>query len=305
MRELSVRSLLISHLAMFIVFCLLVVIGHGASLTVLHVLTGAELSDLHQRLKSDELFQDIESASALSLSAVAAGWLAARTSNTRPLVHGALSCAVFFLLFFCDTVYRLFHFPGIDLFRHRPLMNVSELALPLFGMLGASILLLGRRMPGRERSSHESMGSTPDDLLGDLAPIAWKWLVRLIWVGSVATFETLELLRYWSGKTYRPFFALFAAAIFALLIWQVACEFRDILQRRQVLAERAASGQRPSPLYIAANGLVVILIGLVLFLGHIHRDHAEISSLPWIIVALIIVTLLLVRRTLKWPDPYA
>ena len=305
MRELSVRSLLISHLAMLILFCLFLMIGHGASLTVLHVFTGAELSDLDQRLKSDELFHDIESASALSLSAIAAGWLAARTSNARPLIHGALSCAAFFLLFLCDIVYGLFHFPGIDVLRHRPLMNVSELALPLFGMLGASILLLARRMPGRGAGSRESVGSTPDDLLGDLAPIAWKWLVRLIWVGSVATFETLELLRYWSGKTYRPFFALFAAAIFALLIWQVACGFRDIRQRRQVLAERAASGQRPSPLYIAANGLVVILIGLVLFLGHIHRDHAEISSLPWIIVALILVALLLVRRTLKWPDPYA
>jgi hypothetical protein len=184
-------------------------------------------------------------------------------------------------------------------------MNVSELALPLFGMLGASILLLGRQMPSRESGSLESVSSKPDHLLGDLAPIAWKWLVRLIWLGSVATFETLELLRYWSGETYRPFFALFAAAIVALLIWQVACGFRDILQRRQVLAERAASGQRPSPLYIAANGLVVILIGLVLFLGHIHRDHPEIASLPWIVVALILVTLLLVRRTLKWRVPYA
>jgi hypothetical protein len=305
MRELSVRSLLISHLAMCVLFCLFVIIGHGASLTVLHVFTGAELSDLHQRLKSDELFRDIESASALSLSAVAAGWLAARTSNTRPLIHGALSCAAFFLLFLCGTVYGLFRFSGIDVLWHRPLMKVAELALPLFGMLGAAILRLRRRMPGRETRPHESVNSKPDNLLGDLDPIAWKWLVRLIWVGSVATFETLELLRYWSGKTYRPFFAVFAAAIVALLIWQVACGFRDILQRRQVLTERAASGQRPSPLYIAAKGLVVILIGLVLFLGHIHRDHAEISSLPWIIVALIIVTLLLVRQTLKWRAPYA
>jgi hypothetical protein len=305
MRELSVRSLLISHLAMFVLFCLFLMIGHGASLTVLHVFTGAELSDLHQRLKSDELFQDIESASALSLSAVAAGWLAARTSSTRPLIHGALSCAAFFLLFLCDTVYGLFHFPGIDVLRHRPLMNVSELALPLFGTLGASILLLARRMPGRETGPHESVGSKPDDLLEDLAPIAWKWLVRLIWLGSVATFETLELLRYWSGNTYRPFFALFAAAIFASLIWLLACAFRDKRQWREMRAERAASGQLQSPLYIAANGLVVILIGLVLFLGHLHRDHAEIPSLLWVVVALIMVALLLLRRALKWRYPYA
>jgi hypothetical protein len=114
MRELSVRSLLISHLAMFIVFCSLVLIGYSASLTVLHVFSGSELSDLHQRLKSDKLFEDIESATALSLSAVVAGWLAARASNARPLVHGALSCAAFFVFFLCDTMYRLFHFPGID-----------------------------------------------------------------------------------------------------------------------------------------------------------------------------------------------
>jgi hypothetical protein len=305
MRELSFRSLLISHLAMFIVFCLFLIIGHSASLTVLHVFAGSELSDLHQRLKLDELFQDIESASALSLSAVAAGWLAARTSATRPLIHGALSCAAFFLLFLCGAVYDIIHLPVIDLFRHRPILETSELALPLFGLVGASILLLSRRMPSREKSSNESLGSIPDDPIGDFGPIAWKWLVRLIWLGSAATFETLEILRYRSGETYRPFFAVFAAAIVALLIWQVACGFRDIRQQRQVLAERAASGQRPSPLYIAANGLVVILIGLVLFLGHIHRDHPEISSLPWIIVALIIVTLLLVRRTSKWRAPYA
>jgi hypothetical protein len=301
MRDLSVRSLLISHLAMFVVFCLLVMVGHGAILALLHFFTGTELSDLHQRLKSDELFQDIESASALSLSAVVAGWLAARSSSTRPLAHGALSCAAFFLLFLCDAVYGLFHFSGIDLFWHRPVINVSELALPLLGMLGASILLLGRRIPGLEKGSDNSLVTTPDDIFGDLGPIAWKWLVRLIWLGSIATFETLEILRYRSGQTYRPFFGLFVAAIFASLIWLVACVFRG---RRERSAERAASGQLRSPLYIAANGLVVALIGLVLFLGHIHRDHAEIPSFLWIVVALTVVALFLLRRSLKWRYPY-
>jgi hypothetical protein len=301
LRELSLRSLLISHLAMFAAFCLFLMVGHGAILTMLHVISGSDLSDLHQRLKSDELFQDIESASTLSLSAVVAGWLAARTSNTRPLIHGALSCAAFFLLFLCGTAYDLFHLPGIDLFRHRPLMNVSELALPLFGVLGASILLLYRRMPRRESGSDESVAPMPDDLLGDLGPIAWKWLVRLIWLGSIATFEILEVLRYQSGQTYRPFFALFVAAIFASLTWLVAGLFRG---RRERSAERAASGQLRSPLYIAANVLVLVLIGLVLFLGRIHRDHGEMPSFLWIVVALIIVALLLLRRALKWRYPY-
>jgi hypothetical protein len=301
MRELSVRSLLISHLAMFIVLCLFVIIGYGASLTVLHVFSGSELSDLHQRLKSDELFQDIQSASALSLSAVAAGWLAARTSNTRPFIHGALSCAAFFLLFLCGTVYDLFHLPGIDLFRHRPLLRVSELALPLFGMIGASILLLSRRMPSRETSSNESLSSIPDDLLGDLGPIAWKWSVRLIWLGSIATFETLEVLRYWSGKTYRPFFALFAAAFCAFLIWLIVRGFRDRRERR---SERAASGQLQSPLHKATNGLVLVLFGLTFYIGYIDHQHAPIPSFLWVVAALNIVALLLLRRALKWRYPY-
>jgi len=301
MRELTIRSLLISHLAMLIVFCLFVIVGYGASLTVLHVVSGAELSELHQRLKSNELFQDIESASALSLSAVAAGWLAARTSNTKPLVHGALSCVAFFLLFLCDTVYGLFHLPGIDVFRHRPLMNVSELALPLFGIIGASILLLSRRIPSREKSSHKSLGSIPDDLLGDLGPIAWKWLVRLIWLGSIATFETLEVLRYWSGKTYRPFFAIFVAAFCAFLIWLVVRGFRD---RHERSSERAASGQLQSPLHKAANGLVLVLFGLTFYIGYIHRNHAQVPSTLWIVVALSIAALLLLRRALKWRYTY-
>jgi hypothetical protein len=304
MRELSVRSLLISHLAMFIVFCLFVITGYGASLTVLHVFSGADLSDLHQRLKSDELFQDIGSASALSLSAVTAGWLAARTSNTRPFIHGVLSCAAFFLLFFCGTVYDLFHLPGIDLFRHRPLQRVSELALPLFGIIGASILLLSRRMPSRDKISSESLGSIPDDLLRDLGPIAWKWLVRLIWLGSIATFEALEVLRYWSGKTYRPFFALFVAAICAFLIWLVACVFRDRRQWREARIERAASGQSQSPLHKAANGLVLVLFGLTFYIGYIDHQHAQIPSFLWVVVALNIVALLLLRRALKWRYPY-
>jgi hypothetical protein len=180
-------------------------------------------------------------------------------------------------------------------------MNASELALPLFGMIGASILLLSRRMPNREKSSNESPGSIPDDLLGDLGPIAWKWLVRLIWLGSIAAFETLELLRYWSGKTYRPFFALCVAAIFAFLIWLTASGFRDMRQRR----EARASGQLQSPLHKAANGLVLVLFGLTFFIVYINHQQAPIPSFLWIVVTLNIVSLLWLRRALKWRYPYA
>ena len=83
----------------------------------------------------------------------------------------------------------------------------------------------------------------------------------------------------------------------ALLFWRV----RSV---RDKAAERAASGQLRSPLYIAANGLVLVLLGLVFFIGHIHRDHGEIPLFLWITVALIVVALLLLRRALKWRYPY-
>jgi L-asparagine transporter-like permease len=159
-------------------------------------------------------------------------------------------------------------------------------------------------MLGQETPPDESPTRITDDGFGDLEPIAWKWLVRLIWIGSTATFETLEVLRYQSGQTYRPFFALFAAGILASVIWFMTWAFRDTRQRRQARAELAASGQLRSPLYIAANLLVVFLIGLILFIGHMHRDHAAISSSLWIVVALIIAALLLLRRALKSRYPH-
>jgi threonine/homoserine/homoserine lactone efflux protein len=129
-------------------------------------------------------------------------------------------------------------------------------------------------------------------------------LVRLIWLGSIATFEALEILRYWSGKTYRPFFALFVAAIFAFLIWFVACMFRDKRQWRKERVDRAASGQSQSSLHRAANGLVLVLFGLTFSIVYINHQHAPIPSFLWIVVALNIVALLLLRRALKWRDPY-
>jgi hypothetical protein len=303
MRELSVRSILISHLAMFVLFCLLIMIGYSAILTVLHVLSGAELSDLHQRLKSDKLFRDIEFTSGLSLSAAAAGWLAAKTSTTKPLVHGALSSAAFFLLFLCVTVYGIFQSHEFDLFWSRPLLTVSQLALPLFGTIGASILLLGRSIRSRKRSSNESPAPIADDLLGGLAPIAWKWFVWLIWLGSIATFETLEILRYRSGKAYRPFFALFVAAICAFLIWIVARAIRDRRQRKEA-RRQSPSGQLQSPLHWAANGLVLVLFSVMFYIVYINHNHAPIPSFLWIAVPLNIAALLLLRRALKWRYPY-
>jgi len=53
----------------------------------------------------------------------------------------------------------------------------------------------------------------------DIKPILWKWLVRLIWLGSIGFFQVVELHRYFIGQTYRPFFGLYAGALFALVVW--------------------------------------------------------------------------------------
>ena len=77
------------------------------------------------------------------------------------------------------------------------------------------------------------MVSMPDELLGDLAPIAWKWLVRLIWLSCIIFFQALEIVRYWNGETYRPFFGLYTAVICALVIWYAAHAFRSASWRNK------------------------------------------------------------------------
>jgi hypothetical protein len=55
--------------------------------------------------------------------------------------------------------------------------------------------------------------------LADLRPILWKWLIRLIWVGSIVVLQIAELHRYLTGQTYRPFFGLYAGVLLALFLW--------------------------------------------------------------------------------------
>jgi hypothetical protein len=73
---------------------------------------------------------------------------------------------------------------------------------------------------------------------------------------------------------------------------------------REKTAERAASGQLQSPLHKTANGLVLFLFGLTFYIGYIHHNHASIPPFLWIVVALNVVALLLLRRALKWRYPY-
>lgn len=90
---------------------------------------------------------------------------------------------------------------------------------------------------------------------------------------------------------------IIAIAFFGFTVWMGK-------RSREKTAERAASGQLQSPLHWAANGLVLVLFGLTFYIGHIHRSHGEIPSFLWIVVALIIVALLLLRRALQWRYPY-
>jgi hypothetical protein len=60
-----------------------------------------------------------------------------------------------------------------------------------------------------------------------------KWLVRLIWMGSIAFFQALEFQRYLAGLSYRPFFGLYTAAICAVVVWFTARLLAGIHRRQQ------------------------------------------------------------------------
>jgi hypothetical protein len=74
------------------------------------------------------------------------------------------------------------------------------------------------------KSTHSEIDSTP------LLP---KWLVQTIWLGSIALFQILEFQRYLGGQSYRPFFGLYAALIFAAVVWFAARGFADLARQRQ------------------------------------------------------------------------
>jgi hypothetical protein len=52
--------------------------------------------------------------------------------------------------------------------------------------------------------------------------IGWKWCSRLIWLGNIVYWQGLELQRYLEGLPYRPFHALFGAALFGAYLWVIA-----------------------------------------------------------------------------------
>jgi hypothetical protein len=57
-----------------------------------------------------------------------------------------------------------------------------------------------------------------DESLSDLQPVLWKWLLRLILVGSFSFVQIVEFNRYLGGQPYRLFFSLFAGVLLALVL---------------------------------------------------------------------------------------
>jgi hypothetical protein len=64
-------------------------------------------------------------------------------------------------------------------------------------------------------------------------PVLSKWLVRSIWLGSIIFFQALEFHRYLTGQSYRPFFGLYAAVIFAAVVWFGVRAWADVGRHRR------------------------------------------------------------------------
>jgi Na+/H+ antiporter NhaC len=88
---------------------------------------------------------------------------------------------------------------------------------------------------------------------------------------------------------------IIAIAFFGFWFWRVR-------RARERAAEYAVTGMLRSPLYRASNALVLFLIALVLYIGHIHHQ-APVPTFLWFAVLAIIVALLFLRRALKWRYP--
>lgn len=79
------------------------------------------------------------------------------------------------------------------------------------------------------------------------------------------------------------------------------CVWRTKRAREQAL-ELAPTGILRSPLYLSANALAVLLLGLVMYMAKINHER-PIPAFLWFAVAAIVVILLILRRALKWRYP--
>ena len=88
---------------------------------------------------------------------------------------------------------------------------------------------------------------------------------------------------------------IIALAFFGFSWWHVR-------RAKERAAELAPTGMLRSPLYWGSNALVLPLIALVLYMAHIHHQ-SPVPGFLWFTAFAIIVTLLFLRRALKWRYP--
>jgi hypothetical protein len=100
----------------------------------------------------------------------------------------------------------------------------AALTLPPILLAASAGYLTARKVKRRWTSTHLEIDNN------HLLP---KWVVRLIWLGSIAVFQALEFQRYLDGLLYRPFFALFTAVIVATFVWFIAWVLSDMSRRQQ------------------------------------------------------------------------
>lgn len=62
--------------------------------------------------------------------------------------------------------------------------------------------------------------------------------------------------------------------------------------------ELAPTGLLRSPLYWFSNALVLVFVGLVIYIAHMHHQ-SPVPSFFWFTVVAVVVTLLVMRRALK------
>ncbi len=142
MSRISARSLLLAHLAMFALFCLIGIVGYSVILTTLRIISDTDLAHIHQNLQSSSSFHDAFAASMLGLAAIGGGWVAAATSKTEPLVHGALSGVAFFIFFLWGLVSDLIRSPEHLVAQMHSPLPISEVLIPCFGLFGAYLMVL-------------------------------------------------------------------------------------------------------------------------------------------------------------------
>jgi hypothetical protein len=88
---------------------------------------------------------------------------------------------------------------------------------------------------------------------------------------------------------------IIAIAFFGFLYWRVGRAFERA-------AERKATGMLRSPLHWTSNALVLLLLALVAYIGHVHHQ-GPVPAVLWFAVFAIMVALLFLRRALKWRYP--